>query len=76
MRKVLAVGSGGAGKTTLALQVGEFTGLPVVHLDRLYWGPGWSAPDQDAWRRRLEDAEDDWILDGNYSATIEVPFAL
>lgn len=77
MRKVLVIGSGGAGKTALALQVGEITGLPVVHLDRLYWEPGWTAPDRDVWHQRLQGAmsRDEWILDGNYSATIDIRLA-
>ena len=77
MRRVLVIGSGGAGKSTLALRVGEITGLPVIHLDRLYWGPGWAVPDREAWLRRLKDAmsADDWILDGNYSATLEIRLA-
>ena len=77
MRKVLVIGSGGAGKTALALQVGEITGLPVVHLDRLYWEPGWTVPDRDVWHQRLQDAmsRDEWILDGNYSATIDIRLA-
>ena len=77
MKKILVIGSGGAGKTTLALRVGAITGLPVAHLDRLYWGPGWTMPDREAWLRRLENAmsESEWILDGNYSATLGVRLA-
>ncbi|MEZ4586890.1 MAG: isopentenyl transferase family protein [Gemmatimonadales bacterium] len=43
MRRILILGSGGSGKTTLALQVSETTGHPVVHLDSLYWKAGWVA---------------------------------
>ena len=41
MRRVLVIGCGGAGKSTFARELGARTGLPVVHLDRLYWKPGW-----------------------------------
>lgn len=77
MRKVLVIGSGGAGKTTLALEVGEITGLPVVHLDKLHWGPDWTMPDARVWRRRLEEAMsgDGWILDGNYSGSLDMRLA-
>ncbi len=77
MRRVLVIGSGAAGKTTLALRVGEITGLPVVHLDKLHWGPGWVMPDGNVWRRRLEDvmSGDGWILDGNYSGTLDLRLA-
>lgn len=36
---LLIDGPSGAGKTTLALQIGEALGIPVVHLDDFY--PGW-----------------------------------
>ncbi|HSM04283.1 MAG TPA: hypothetical protein VK858_06665 [Longimicrobiales bacterium] len=49
MRRCLVLGSGGAGKTTFALAFGEVTGLPVVHLDRHYWQPGWRAPPTPEW---------------------------
>ena len=41
MERVLIIGCGGSGKSTLARQLGEKTGLPVVHLDKLFWHPGW-----------------------------------
>ena len=41
MERILIIGCGGAGKSTLARQLGERTGLPVVHLDQLFWHPGW-----------------------------------
>ena len=41
MKRVLIIGCGGAGKSTLARKLGDMTGIPVVHLDKLYWRPGW-----------------------------------
>jgi adenylate kinase family enzyme len=41
--RVLIVGCGGAGKTTMARRLASITGLPLVHLDRVYWRPGWGA---------------------------------
>src|SRR5688572_11642762 len=43
VNKVLVIGPGGAGKSTFANALGERTGLPVIHLDALYWRPGWVA---------------------------------
>jgi len=40
-RRILVLGCGGAGKSTLAVELGRVAGLPVVHLDRLFWLPGW-----------------------------------
>ena len=62
------LGSGGAGKTTVALELGERTGLPVVHLDLLNWAPGWVPRPHEEFRVALADAvaDDRWILDGNF----------
>ena len=40
MERVIIIGCGGAGKSTLARALGEKTGLPVIHLDQIWWGPG------------------------------------
>jgi adenylate kinase family enzyme len=73
MRKVLIIGSGGAGKSTFAAALAARTGLPLVHLDAVYWKSGWEPSDDREWGRRVEDliAQDAWILDGNYGGTIE-----
>ncbi|HEX5137691.1 MAG TPA: hypothetical protein VFY93_12000 [Planctomycetota bacterium] len=77
MRRVLVVGSGGAGKTMFATRLGERTGLPVIHLDAAYWRPGWVEPPADEWRRTVEGllARDAWIMDGNFCATLEMRLA-
>lgn len=73
MRKILLIGPGGAGKSTLATRLGKIEGLPVIHLDAMYWQPGWSEPTQGEWSRvvsRLTQAEA-WIMDGNYGGTMD-----
>jgi adenylate kinase family enzyme len=50
MRRVLVIGSGGSGKSTVAAQLGELLELEVNHLDKFYWNPGW-----------VETAPDEWI---------------
>jgi adenylate kinase family enzyme len=74
MKRIMVVGSAGAGKSTFSDELGARTGLPVVHLDERFWKPGWVETPSDEWREvqgRLV-AGDRWILDGNYSATIDV----
>ncbi len=41
MKRVAISGCGGTGKSTLARRLGKITGLPIYHLDSLYWKPGW-----------------------------------
>lgn len=74
MEKVLVIGSGGAGKSTFSKALGEATGLPVVHLDRLYWRPGWTKTPDDAWSEivKHELAKSAWIMDGNFGGTREM----
>ncbi len=74
MERVAIVGPGGAGKSTLARRLGTLTGLPVIHLDQLFWKPGWVETPRDEFRRLQVDAlaGAQWIVDGNYSATAEV----
>ncbi|HEX8118745.1 MAG TPA: DNA topology modulation protein [Pyrinomonadaceae bacterium] len=77
MKRVLVIGSGGAGKSTFARRLGERLGLPVIHLDKVYWRPGWVEPSKDEWRRTVEElcAGESWVMDGNYSGTLDVRLA-
>ena len=75
MERVMIIGCGGAGKSTLARKLGEKTGLPVVHLDQIWWSPGdWVHMARAEFDRLLleEMEKDRWILDGNYNRTLEL----
>jgi adenylate kinase family enzyme len=67
MRRVVILGRGGAGKSALARQLSEMTGLPVVELDTLFWQPGLAAADPDWWAASQRELvqRDAWILDGD-----------
>jgi adenylate kinase family enzyme len=69
MRRIIVVGCSGSGKTSLALKLGRKLGLPVVHLDVLYWRPGWKASDKASFRVRVADAiaGEGWVVDGSFS---------
>lgn len=77
MKKILIIGSSGAGKSTFARRLSAATCLPVVHLDRLFWNPGWVETPKDEWHERVEKIlrEDRWIMDGNFSGTLDMRIA-
>ena len=67
MRRVVVVGPGAAGKSTLAARLGEITRLPVIELDKLFWRPGLASTPREEWgaiQRQLA-AQESWIMDGD-----------
>lgn len=68
------IGCGGSGKSTLARTLSRDLCLPLVHLDYEYWGAGWAEPPKDAWAERVRKlcAADAWVMDGNYSGTLDI----
>ncbi len=77
MRKVLLIGPGGAGKSTLAGIIGARIKLPIIHLDVLYWRPGWKETPLEEWLTTLAPlpAQDAWVMDGNFGGTLELRLA-
>lgn len=71
MRRILLIGSPGSGKSTLARALGARFHLPVTHLDRLWWQPGWVELGAEKFRPLVAEivARDKWVIDGNYSNT-------
>lgn len=75
MERIMIIGCGGSGKSTLARALGEKTGLPVVHLDQIWWSPGnWQHLSREEFDRLLlaEAEKPRWILDGNFNRTLEL----
>jgi adenylate kinase family enzyme len=71
VKRVAVIGSGGAGKSTFARALGERTGLPVIHLDALFWRANWEPTPKPEWieLERGLVAGERWIMDGNYGST-------
>lgn len=72
MERILIIGCGGAGKSTLARQLGEKLNIPVVHLDQLFWKPGWVERSDEEFDVILEQKleKPKWIMDGNFNRTM------
>ncbi len=72
MERILIVGCGGAGKSTLARQLGEKLDIPVVHLDKLFWKPGWVETTREEFDAALSRVlqKPQWIMDGNFNRTL------
>jgi len=77
MQRVAIVGCSGGGKSTLARALGEHFGLPVVHLDTLFWKPGWVESTLEEFRPRVDAAaaKDRWIIEGGFSSASALRFA-
>ncbi len=72
-KKILIVGCGGAGKSTLAVMLGQKLNINVVHLDKLHWLSGWIEREDTEFEILLENElkKESWIIDGNYFRTFE-----
>ena len=72
MERIIIIGCGGAGKSTLARKLGEALDIPVVHLDKLFWKPNWVEKSNEEFDALLaqELAKDRWIMDGNFNRTM------
>ncbi len=74
MKKIIVIGSGGAGKSTFSKRLAEALTINVIHLDQLYWKPNWVEPSKEEWARTVEELlkGESWIMDGNYGGTREM----
>jgi len=69
MLRIVIVGTSCSGKTTLADRIATIKDIPHIELDAINWGSNWTPLSIDEFRRRVqaEVAQDQWVLDGNYS---------
>ena len=74
MKKIIVIGCPGSGKSTLARALHERTGIPLYHLDLMYWNEDRTTVERDEFLRRLSFVISgaEWIIDGNYSSTMEM----
>jgi adenylate kinase family enzyme len=69
-RRIAVIGRAGSGKSTAAVALGRAFGLPVVHLDRLYWTSDWQPVPTDRFEaaHRAAVAAETWVIDGGYTS--------
>jgi adenylate kinase family enzyme len=81
VKKIVIIGSAGAGKTTLARNLEFKLHLNAIHLDRLFWKRDWKGETKDNWKRETKDTrieildkivqEKQWIIEGTYIGSSE-----
>lgn len=74
MQRIMVIGGPGSGKSTVARKIGGITGLPVVHIDKMYWEPGWVFRDVREMHAMVIAAaqKNAWVFEGNNSQTFQV----
>ena len=74
MKRIMAIGCHGSGKSTFSIKLHKLTGIPLFHLDLMNWNPDRTTVDKAVFRERLLNTiqMDEWIIDGNYGSTIEL----
>ena len=73
-RRVMIIGPCGAGKSTASHEIARLFDLPLFHMDRLNWKPGWVESETEELRARVAEvaAQDLWVIEGNYGGTMEL----
>ena len=74
MKKVIVIGCPGSGKTTFSEKLNKLTGLPLIYLDAIWHKPDRTHIPREEFDKRLSEFSKmgEWIMDGNYSRTVEV----
>ena len=77
MKKVIVIGCPGSGKSTISRELHNKTGIPLYHLDMMYWNADRTTVEKSVFLERLSTVleKDEWIIDGNYSSTMELRMA-
>ena len=73
MKRILVIGCPGSGKTTFSKKLSQKLNIDCVHLDKMFWKEGWEMCSRDEFDIMLKEElqKEEWIIDGNYSRTME-----
>ncbi len=74
MKKVIVIGCPGSGKSTFGRKLKSIIGLPLYHLDMLFWNEDKTTVSREVFIKRLQEvmSTSKWIIDGNYGSTMEM----
>ena len=77
MKKIIVIGCPGSGKSTFARMLHHRTGIPLYHLDMMYWNADKTTVEKQIFLERLSAVlkREAWIIDGNYLSTMEMRMA-
>ena len=78
MKKVIVIGCPGSGKSVFSRNLHGITGLPLYHLDMIYWRADKTFLSREELIGKINEigATDEWIMDGNYGGTMELRMSL
>ena len=73
MKKIIIIGCPGSGKTTFAEKLQRVTNLPLYYLDAIWHKPDRTHISREEYDKKLAEIFqiEKWIIDGNYSRTME-----
>lgn len=74
MKKIIVIGCPGSGKSTFSKKLHKITGIPLYHLDMMFWNADKTTVEKSVFCERLTKViqNDKWIIDGNYGSTMEL----
>lgn len=74
MKKILIIGSPGAGKSSFARRLRDELSIPLFHLDMIWYRSDRTTVSREQFEAELREIvkKDSWILDGNYGRTLEM----
>jgi len=66
--KVMVIGYSGSGKSTFSKRFSSVYDLPILHLDRIFFGPNWIERDKKIVEQEIRDfmKQPNWLIDGHY----------
>lgn len=74
MKKIIVIGSSGAGKSYFSRELSHKLNIKLYHLDRLMWQPNWQMTER-SYQIQIQKEiieKESWIIDGNYNGTMEM----